>query len=377
MNYYTGKLGTGEGIALITMLLLPNIYLSEPSISIGLVGSSAWLLKLISGVLAAALLLGIVYFYQTYITKFHHGKVISFNTFVKGLTGRKSMMLLLLAWSLIFEVQTILTLREFTDHTLITALPMSSLLLIILLYSACITIVLLRGLEVILRTSYLLFIIGAAGIMVTILSLYSEYEFSNLLPWQGQGLSILTQSAVTDLGTWAFGIAVLVIAPNLQNIRTIRKVIYYGFGCTMVLKALLIAAIVMVFGAVVAPERALLFYEIVQSVHLSQYLQRVDAIFIMIWLTGGLISMMLMQFFSLTLLCQAFQIKDLRPIIPVATLTSAALAILPTSVAAVIQLNRYFVYHIVSAFFILTIIVLAVGYFVKCRRDKSCVGAIK
>lgn len=377
MNYYTGKLGIGEGIALITMLLLPNIYLSEPSISIGLAGSSAWLLKLVSGAIAGAVLFGIVYFYQDYITKYHQNKVVSFHEFAQGLLSKKLALVLLLAWSIVFEIQTILTLREFADHTLITALPMSSLLVIILLYSACITIVLLRGLEVILRTAYLLFIIGAAGIMVTIIALYSEYEFSNLMPWQGQGLSILAQSSVSDLGTWAFGIAVLVIAPNLQNIRTIRKVIFYGFGYTVALKALLIAAIVMVFGAVVAPERALLFYEIVQAVHLSQYLQRVDAIFIMIWLTGGLISMMLMQYFALTLVCQAFEIKDMRPIIPIATLTSAALAILPNSVVAVIQLNHYFVYHIVSIFFILTALVLAIGYFVKCRRDKPCVGAIK
>lgn len=377
MTYFTGKIGVSEGAALISMLILPNIYLSEPSLSIGFVGNSAWLLKILSGILAAVILLVLVHFYQNYIEKFHGGKVVDFRQFIEGLVGRKSAVMLLTLWSILFEIQTILTLREFADHTLITALQTSGLLVIVLLFASCITVAMFRGLEVILRAAYIFFILAAIGVAITILGLYNAYDVNNLLPWRGYGLIPLAKHSVSDIGTWFLGMAILVVAPNLQNIRTIRRSIICGIGYVIALKAVLVAAIIMVFNIVVAPERALLFYEIVQAINLSQYLQRVDSIFIILWLTGGLISTMLMQFIALTLICQAFDIRDVRPVIPVAVLMSAMLALIPNSVGAVIHLNSFFVYYIASTVTLLNFVVLAIGYFLKCRRNASCVGDTK
>lgn len=375
--YETGKMGAGEGMTLVAMLILPNIYLSEPSLSIGFVGNSAWLLKICSGVLYAGILLAILKFYQGYTEKFCGGKMISFADFIRGLMGSAFARVVLILWALVFEAQAILTLREFADHTLITALAESSLPLILFLFSACITIVLWKGLEVILRAAYIFFIIATIGILVTILALYNNYQFDYLFPWQGYGFSALARHSFHDLGTWVLAFAILFLAPNLQCVRTVKKAIVYGFGWTILLKALLIAAIIMVFGILISPDRALLFYEIVQSIHLSQYLQRVDAIFIIIWLTGGLISALLMQFFVLTLLGEAFRIDDEKPLIPMLTLISALMGFMPNSVIAVIELNNLFVYKFSSVFILLNFIAFAIGYYVKCRRKKPCVGAIK
>lgn len=374
MIYKLGKIGVGEGMALIAMLLLPNIYLSEPSLDIGFVGSSAWLLKIVSGIVAMVMLLSVVRFYQTYIERFHGGKLVSFYDFLQTAVGRRLALAMFLIWAVLFELQTILTLREFADYVLITTLPSSRLAILLFIFAATILLLLYRGLEILLRVSYLLFAIAMVGILLMMLLLLGAYEFSHLFPWQGYGLSALARHSVCDLGTWVLGLAVLIVMPNLQNLRTIKKAVYYGFGYTIALKSVVIAAAIMIFGVIVAPERALLFYEIVQTINLSQYFQRVEAIFVILWLTGGLLSAALMQYFSLTMACQPLKVNDMTALIPLAVLMSAAFALLPSSAIATIELNRVLVYRVENSFMLVSFAAIMLGYYKRIRRAASCAG---
>ena len=377
MIYKLGKIGAGEGIALIAMLLLPNIYLSEPSLAIGFVGSSAWLLKLVSGVIAVAMLLFVIRFYQAYVERYQSGKLVSFYDFLRCAVGGRLATALFLGWAVLFEVQTILTLREFADYVLITTLPTNRLAILLLLFSATIVLILCRGLEVVLRVSYLLFAIAFLGIVLMALLLLGAYEFSHLFPWQGYGLGALARHSFCDLGTWSVGLAILLVMPNLQNLQTVKKAVYYGFGYTMFLKSLVIAAALMIFGVVVAPERALLFYETVQTINLSQYFQRVEAVFVILWLTGGLLSAALMQYFSLTMACQPFKVNDMPALLPLAVLMSASFALLPASAIAAIELSRVLVYRVENTFMLLSFIMIAFGYYKRIRGAASCAGVTK
>ena len=64
VSYGIGKISAVEGMTLVAMLIVPSIYLTEPSLSIGFVGNSAWLLKICSGLLLLGLLLAILKIYQ-------------------------------------------------------------------------------------------------------------------------------------------------------------------------------------------------------------------------------------------------------------------------------------------------------------------------
>lgn len=375
MIYKLGKIGVAEGMALIAMLLLPNIYLSEPSISIGFVGSSAWLMKIVSGIVATAMLLLVIRFYQNYVERFHGGQLVSFYDFLQCAVGRRFAAVLFLLWAALFEMQTILTLREFADYVLITTLPSSRLPVLLFIFAATIALLFYRGLEILLRVSYLLFAVAFLGVLLTALMLLSAYDFSHLFPWQGYGFGALARHSVSDLGTWVMGLAILLVMPNLQNLRTIRKAVYYGFGYTVLLKSLVIAAAIMIFGVVVAPERALLFYEIVQTINLSQYFQRVEAAFVILWLTGGLLSAALMQFFSLTMACHPFKVNDMAALIPLVTLMSAAFALLPASAIAAIEINRRLVYNVENICAIASFAIIAFGYYKRMRGAAICAGA--
>ena len=270
MSYGIGKISVSEGMALITMLLIPNIYLTEPSLVIGFVGNSAWLLKFCSGLFIVGILLSLLKIYQSYIEKFHGGRMIDFYRFVREILGRGGAMLFFVLWAILFEVSTILTLREFTDHTLITALKISNLKLVLLIFAVAIFFIMRSGLEVILRGAYIFFLLRVVTLGVLFALLFSSYAPEQLLPWQGYGIGSLAKHSILDIDTGATAMAIFFIAPHLQNINTLKKSILYGIAYATFFKMVLIAMMIMVFGIIVAPERVMLFYELVRCVNLSE-----------------------------------------------------------------------------------------------------------
>lgn len=376
MIYKLGRIGVGEGMALLTMIELPHIYLSEPSITIGFVGSSVWLIKLMGGLMSLGIFLAMLYFYQKHVERVHQGKLIDFYQFTKELLGNKIAICVFVAWAIFFEIQTALTLREFADYIVITTLTANRLIVITLLLAICMVIVLYTGLEVILRTAYVLFFVAGIGIIVVILLLSPYLNVDYLVPWQGHGLSQVVRYSFFDVGTWLSGVAIFAVIPALENLTTVRRVICYGLSYTVFLKTILTVSAIMLFGTVIAPERALIFYEMVQAINLSQYLQRVDAIFIVIWLTGGLISTILLQFFSLHFICKPFKLRDFKVLIPIAVLLSVALSMMPSSVIEAIELNQFFSYSVSGAFLFFNVLIFGIGHLVKGRRQKPWAGEI-
>ena len=186
MIYKLGKIGVIEGMSLIAMITLPNAYLSTPSITIGFAGSAGWLLKLLSGIIAAALLLKISRCYQSYCQRFHDNKCIDFYQFAYELFGDIKARVLFFLWAVLFEIQTILMLREFADQVLITTLPADCLALIILVIAGCMSAIIWRGLEIILRAAYIGFLISGSGIIISVALLGGlfNYDYSCMDVWK-------------------------------------------------------------------------------------------------------------------------------------------------------------------------------------------------
>lgn len=377
MSFKIGKVSVGEAVALIGMLLIPEIYLTEPSLMIGFTGTSAWICKILSGVLVAGVLLAVLKMYRVYIEKFSGGQMIPFPDFLKGLLGSRGALLLLVVWALLFEIETILTLREFVDHTVITALKANSLRVVLLIFAGSMLLIACSGLEVILRVAYVFFAIGIVSVVLVFLLLIPSYDPLQLFPWQGYGFANNIKYSLFDIGMGAQAIALLFIAPHFQNIRTLKKGIFYGIGYTLFTKVLVFLMALMVFGVAASPERGLIYYELARYVNISQYLQRIDAVFIIVWLSAGLISSVLTQYFSVILFQSAFRLKDTKVLLSIGILLTAAMAMLPNSIAQTIQWRGILSYYVTMALFLATFLVLGIGYYMKCRRNASCVGQLK
>jgi hypothetical protein len=94
-----------------------------------------------------------------------------------------------------------------------------------------------------------------------------------------------------------------------------------------------------VFGVTVGQEKALPFYEMARLVYLGRFFQRVEALFIILWVIYGILAIAMNLYIGLYLYTRLFKLETMRPLIPTTVILIASLASLPTDVTAVIQLE--------------------------------------
>ncbi len=372
MKYAIGNIGSAEGMALIIMLLLPNVYMLEPCMGVRYAGNNAWLMKLLGGLLALGFLWVKFRCYRSYAKKYADGSAPAFGVFLSSILGKNGAALFFFAWSLLFFGQTAIMLRQLADNTIMMALPSLPLPLLVFFFSVCAYFLSLRGLEVLLRSAYIFFFLSALGIVILMIGLLPNYNVLELFPLQGHGIANTLWYACMDSGTWISGAAIFAVASNLQNVHTLQRSLCWGFGYTLCLKTLLLACLLMIFGSVVATERTLLFYEAMRTFHFSQYIQRVDAAFIFIWLTGGVVSITLSMYFAVGFWTEAFSLPDARPLLPLGAVAISSLALLPQGIMETFRIDRFFLYDVGAWMFFADFLIVSAAYYLFQRRKKPC-----
>ncbi len=332
MSYQTGQMGIAEGIGLIFVITFAKVFLSLPAQSTDVGAGLAWLSSIISGmpVLGAALLLNYVY-------KWFPGDLYSIST---QLLGRWGARLIALAYSGIFLSNAALLMRQFAENTLLTALPNAEFSFVILIYGAAAGILVYFGIEAIARSSYLLlpFIIGSMAAILLLLS--PMYNVYHLTPWQGNGLGVVLKAGLLTAGVNIGALVPMILAISFQNFRTLNLCALFGLGSSLLIKGLFFVVYLMVFGVAFAQEKTLPFFEAARLVYLSRYLQRIEAIFILLWVIVGIISIAISIYIGLYLIVRLLDLPTMYPLIPVLLMILVELAMIPDDIIIAIDLDQ-------------------------------------
>lgn len=361
-----------EGVTFIAMLLLPSIYMLEPCMSIRYAGNNAWLMKLIGGSIALVFMLVKLHYYEEYVERYAKTEKGSFEKFLESLLGRGGAMLFILIWSAVFFLQTAILLRQLADNTVMLAVPSLSMEMVAQLFAVFAYLLCRNGLETLLRCAYVFFMLGVIGVGMLLIGLSGEYNYLELLPWQGNGLGQTLRHGLIDSGTWLAGMAIFALAPNLRDCENVNKAITRGFLITIAVKAAMLLCLVMLFGSVVASERTQLFYEAVRTFHFSPYIQRLDSIFIFIWLTGGFLSVTLSLYMAVSFFGLTFRLNDIRPLLPLGAAAAAGIAILPEGVMEIFQWGELMLYHGGTIVLVADFLVVSGAYYLFKRRKRLC-----
>jgi hypothetical protein len=358
-------------MALIVILLLPNVYMLEPCMAVRYGGTNAWLVKLLGGMIVLAMIWLKIRYYAAFLAFSEENRAAEFRHFVASLLGKGGAAIFFAVWSLIFFIQAAIMLRQLSDNIITMALPSAETGLMVFFLAAAVYLLSLYGLEILLRCAYLFFALSAVGIVALFVGLATDFTPLELLPWQGGGIKNTLRAALLDSGTWLGGVAVFAVARNMQQTNVLECAVKKGFFYVMGLKSLLLAGMVMLFGSVVAGDRMQLFYEAVRTLHFSQYIQRLDGIFIFIWLTGGILSVAVCAYFATAFWAEAFFLPDIRPLLPLGVLSAASLAVLPQGMAAIFKLSELFLYEASSMILLADFLVISGGYFLYKRRRRK------
>lgn len=364
--YHMGKLGIAEGIALIFSLIIPRLFLSGMSEMILENGQLLWLMMLIYTIIPLVVILMMI--------QVHNSVFGDFVAVCQQLVGKIGAWLIVVAYIIMFFGNSALLLRQYAEYTLITALPRLDFQFVIIWYTVTIGIMCYLGIEALCRTAYIMLPMLVGGVLLVFLLVSPFYIVYNLTPWQGNGMMIVIQSAINSVGINLGVLSLVFLAPAFQSAKTIKTITIFSLGGVAMLRILFTFVYIMVFGVVVGGEKAMPLFELTRLVYLNQYIQRIEALFIVVWVIIGLLSIAGFLYIALYLIVILLRLPTMRPIVPLGVIIIANLAMLPPDIGyairvdkVIIQLSNVGIYVFPGVLFIMSM--------VKKRRKKQCIDS--
>jgi len=334
-DYNSGRMGMSEGTALAFIVTFPSIFLSFPSSGVASAGSGAWLSEILAGFIS-----GVLTSMMIYVLARYPGDLLSVT---ERLLGRMLAYVVGLFYFVVLFSFAILWTREFAENTMLTALSYADFPFVDSCYILGAGFILFAGIENVCRATYILlpFIITAIVLVLTgVVPLARPYL---LLPWQGNGLISFIQPTLSLIGL-SGGLSILtILAPAFQSVKTMKGAVLFGYGASAVIRTLSVATFTMVFGANVAMEKTLPFYEMARLIYINRYLQRFEALFILLWVIVGILAIAVSLYGALFIMAKLFKLPAIKPLLPAMTLIIAQIAMIPpdSNSVSVIELMLY------------------------------------
>lgn len=364
MSYESGKMGIAEGMAIVFTVTFVPVFQSIWSITMDLAKGASWMVPCINGLVTIG-----VFLLLLRVMERVPGDLIDIS---RKLLGKPITMMIGIVYFMHFYAESALLLREFSENTLLTALPYLEFSAAILFYSFVAVVILYLGIEPLARGTYIVMPMIVLAILLVVLFLYPKFIFLQLAPWQGPGIEKVLVSG-TQLSGFNFGIMLLpILGRSLHNAKTIRYAALYGFGISVLMRIVMILSFTLVYGAGVGREKMLPFFEMTRAVYVSRYLQRVEALFILLWVIAGIAAIAVTLYVSIYIIGRLFDLPALRPLFIPVVLTAAQLAMLPPDITSVLLLHANLVttwYNIGS---IIIPLFLFIVFLVRRKEGKTC-----
>ncbi|MEA4845894.1 MAG: endospore germination permease [Clostridiaceae bacterium] len=360
-----GKFGVSEAVCLTTITIITKVFYSSPSLLIDMLATSSWYMTLIS---AATAMVGFTFIYL--LLKRFPGKDIVeiYKTAFGGFVGPVFSMLLALFLLLI----SFATIREFVDVLKVYVMPRSSANYLIIIFVSVVAILCFYGLESIARLSRASAYFLLAGLGMVLILSYQNYQLAYLFPFWGHGVSKTIVQGFMRSSSYGEVIILAIIASSLQGAKYIKRAGYISLVISGILISATLLAYTLTFPYTVGAEITSIMYELTMQIGYGRFVQRLDPIFLFVWVISSFISVSVLLYGTLSIYAKTFDIDDLRPCIMPFFIIVFCLASLPedmvTVVSGYIQNIRSYGWTI---FFVLPLIALITAIIRKKKGETA------
>lgn len=357
-----------EGSAVLVIVLLSSIFLLEPSLSIARSGTAAWLVKVLGGIVFLGVAVAIEKLYRQHCRE--QKSVCSFASFVSSCVGITMQKVMWTIWAALVVAELVFMFRIVAESMAKIALLQEEILFPLVLFGGGTILALQRQWYAILRAGYLLSVIALLLVILLIVLVAPLWETELVLPWQGFGYRESVSQIGAEVGSWCMGSVVFLLFPLMQEGTSRRQTLWRGVMSVLGLKGAFLLAMLGIFGSVVGAERSFLFYEAAKLVHFSQYIQRVEGIFICAWVMVVFLAMVILLRSLLILAGDLLDVTDTRPLTGLVVVTVVIGAALVEDSASVVQWSEYLVYTMTPLVFAIGSVLLAGGSVWRKRGER-------
>lgn len=330
-----GQFGLFETTLFITLIITSAALYTGLAVVVKKTGTAGWYETLISCAVS------IVFFLMLYLLmkRFQGMDLIEIYETVLGKIIGKVVGLIFACYLLYY---TAVNLRQFIEMIKIYVLPSTKDSIIYASFMGVIILVVYKGLESIVRLSYISFFPILAGILLILVMAYPYYNPDYLKPYMGYGLGkTLTtgflQSPVYD-GVMTLGI----IIKSIHGTNNLRRAGLVSLILSAIIFSISVLAYLMMFTYSVGGENVSGMFHIARTIFFSRYFQRLETVFLIPWVVTSVLTVSYGYYLSLYVYCTIFKIENYNPLIFPFSFIIYIFAAMPRNIIEFIQVNLAF-----------------------------------
>ncbi|MDT3705149.1 MAG: GerAB/ArcD/ProY family transporter [Thermincola sp.] len=327
-----GNIGPRGLFIILTLMLISKLFLGVPR-AIAIEGDSAACLLLL---VAAGVAVPGIFVLVKLLQRFPGRNLVEIAEAVWGRAGAVAVSLLV---ALFFLALATIIVREFAETLLTTVLPSTPISVISFMFILAMLVGAYHGLEVITRTSTLLFPFILAGIFSILMLTVNFLDLNSVFPIFGSGPKAIAIHALGRNSLYMELLFVGLIAANLDDPTHVSKTIWKTFLAATFM--FLVVELVYISALRVSSAQVLYvpLFQLAKMIYLGRFIQRIESLYIFIWMFVGGLKLTLLIYGAAISLSWGLKIPIFQPLLFPLTLLAFALSFVPPSVAVAVNLD--------------------------------------
>lgn len=319
---YDGKIGFRELITLIIICLGMKVTDSTPVLLTKLGLNSSWMLPIISGLVIIIPILCLLSLLKLYSDK----NIIDI---IYLLTG-KVIGLILVFLLLILTLQyVIITIRSYSDilNTLFYIKTPIYVITLLLIVSSC--YIANKGFSVIGSLSWIIYFSLQGILLILVIMLWKEFNFSYLFPLGGPGVFTLLKEGTTHSTILGEFIILAVFFPLVRSFKDYRNATLLGFLIAALQLSIFMIIYISVYGYPTLSVLNYPYHQLTRLVNVGRFATNMEAIFLGFWVLGTSIRFSLYFSTASTILSNIIKCKNQKLVMVLIGISTFLMSIVP------------------------------------------------
>lgn len=318
---------------LILLMLLAKLFTPEPRMLAMKVGTSAWLVNLLAGLVA---MVG-YWFLATLLRRFPRQSLAAISRRVLGTPIGGVFTLVYVGY---FLYLASLSLREFVTGFRLAIMPQTPPSALTMLCVLAMAFVAGKGMETIARmaaylTPFLLVLFG-----LTIIGSIRVLEWTAIFPIMGNGTGLTLFMSLPESSLYSEIIILGTLAGMLPSSEATKAGLRAMIGGTLG-QTVAWVVFTMSLPYPMTSRFAFPMLEVVRLVEFGEVLQRLEAFFVLLWFFVAALKLSLLLTCSAMLLMEMLRLEDYRPLIPGLAVLIYTISFIPPNEISLVWLDSY------------------------------------
>ena len=305
MQITKGKISARQGFIILLLAIASPSLRILPAFAAEISKQASWLAVIIAVVPAILL----IYMYNNIFSKYPDKSLDEVFEITVGKIIGKIIVVFYILWLLLLFV---LYLRYFCERFLSTILVDTPIEFMLLVMLGFLFYVIRNDIEIFARMSELFVFIFFGIFIFVFLVMLPDIKLSNLYPVTIYDVPSTLLSSVTIFSLTSYVTYIFFLGNKMSHKETIKKNGLKFVLFNMLLGVMLVISVIGVLGADITPKFPIPYFTVIKSIEILNTIERVESIFIAIWVVNDCIILGLFAYILLSLLQRTFRTSNPR-----------------------------------------------------------------